>query len=288
VSIYRQEVIRSRNTDYTLASKALAKALLDSIGDKNQVLLKTLHPTLKIYSLTPRQIVDAMVAKHGIPTSEDIHKLREPLSLALTSLSDLESHMGNFLLASQRLTRSGQGETPYHYFELYLVTVAGFPSVALAMMGYYSRYPAIAQQNLATLFPFLDDMKDHLTKTDSASPFSAAARGPAQIPARRPGKKHTKRDKKQGQQQQPQSSRTTRWGPYGAVNSAAHTYPQADPRDAEMAELKAQLAALMSGPVYGANFGMPVYPPANTNATLASSARPRRYYCWLHGWNNSL
>jgi hypothetical protein len=43
----------------------------------------------------------------------------------------------------------------------------------------------------------------------------------------------------------------------------------------------------MSGPVYGANFGMPLYPPANTIATLASSARPRRYYCRLHGWNNS-
>jgi hypothetical protein len=81
VSIYREEI--TRHTDYTLASKALAKALLDSIGDKNQVLLKTLHPTLKIYSLTSRQIVDAMIAKHGIPTSEDIHKLREPLSLAL-------------------------------------------------------------------------------------------------------------------------------------------------------------------------------------------------------------
>ena len=46
----------------------------------------------------------------------------------------------------------------------------------------------------------------------------------------------------------PQSSRTTRC-PSGAVNSAAHTYPQADPRDAEMPELKAQLAVLMSGPV---------------------------------------
>ncbi len=75
-----------------------------------------------------------LITRPGLLT----HKLREPLSLALTSLSDLESHMGNFLLASQRLTRSGQGETPYHYFELYLVTVAGFPSVALAMMGYYS------------------------------------------------------------------------------------------------------------------------------------------------------
>jgi hypothetical protein len=52
VSIYREKV--TQYTDYTLTSKALAKALLDSIGDKNQVLLKTLHPTLKMYSLTPR------------------------------------------------------------------------------------------------------------------------------------------------------------------------------------------------------------------------------------------
>jgi hypothetical protein len=35
-SIYRQKV--TRHTDYTLAPKALAKALLDNIGDKNQVL----------------------------------------------------------------------------------------------------------------------------------------------------------------------------------------------------------------------------------------------------------
>jgi hypothetical protein len=73
VSICRQDV--TRRTDYTLTSKTLAKALLESIGDKNMVLLKPLHPTLKIYSLSPRQIVDAMVAKHGIPTSEGIHKL---------------------------------------------------------------------------------------------------------------------------------------------------------------------------------------------------------------------
>jgi hypothetical protein len=51
--------------------------------------------------------------------------------------------MANFLLASQRLTRSGQGKRPYEYFESYLVTVTGFPSVALAMLGYYARYPAI-------------------------------------------------------------------------------------------------------------------------------------------------
>ncbi len=99
--------------------------------------------------------MDTMIAKHGIPTSDDVNKLREPLSRALTSLSDLESHMGNYLLASQRLTRSGQGETPYHYFELFLVTVSGFPSVTHSMTTYYAQYPAILQQSLETLPPFL-------------------------------------------------------------------------------------------------------------------------------------
>jgi hypothetical protein len=118
-----------------------------------------------------------MTRKHGIATSDDITKLREPLSLALTSLSDLESHMAIFLLASQRLTRSGQGETPYHYFELYLLTVAGFPSMALSLTPYYAQYPALAQQSLATLFTYLENLWDHLIRIDPASPFSSAAKG---------------------------------------------------------------------------------------------------------------
>jgi hypothetical protein len=31
------------------------------------------------------------------------------------------------------------------------------------MAGYYTQYPAILQQSLATLFPFLENLKDHLT-----------------------------------------------------------------------------------------------------------------------------
>jgi hypothetical protein len=64
---------------------------------------------------------------------------------ALTSLSDLTDHMDSFLLASQRLTRSGQGETDYNYFKLFLETVSGFPSVPASMAGYYTQYPAILQ-----------------------------------------------------------------------------------------------------------------------------------------------
>jgi hypothetical protein len=65
--------------------------------------------------LTPRQIVDTMLAQHGVATGDDVSKLRDPLSQAMTSLSDLTKHMASFLLASQRLNRSGQVETAYRY-----------------------------------------------------------------------------------------------------------------------------------------------------------------------------
>jgi hypothetical protein len=88
--------------------------------------------------LSSRETVDTMRAKHGVATSDDISKLQDLLSQNLTPLSDLTDHMDYFLLANQRLTKSGQGETDYKYFELFLETVSGFPSVPASMAGYYT------------------------------------------------------------------------------------------------------------------------------------------------------
>ncbi len=103
-----------RITAWPAASSTLNTALLASVGEKNRNHLKTTFPALKLYMLSPREIVDAMRAKHGVATSDDVSRLRDPLSRALTSLSDLTGHMDSFLLASQRLTRCGQGETDYN------------------------------------------------------------------------------------------------------------------------------------------------------------------------------
>jgi hypothetical protein len=175
VSIYREEATKHR--DFSKASSALTTALLDSVGEANRTYLRTAFPALKSYMLTPRQVVDTMCLKHGVASSDDVSALKEPLSRALTSLSTLTSHMDSFLLASQRLTRSGQGETDFSYFKSFLETVSGFPAIALALPGYYILHPAILQQSLATLFPYLDKLRDHLVQSDTASPFSGAAKG---------------------------------------------------------------------------------------------------------------
>jgi len=132
VNLHR--MLMAKYNDFSLASSALNTALLASIGDVNQNILRTTFPALKPYMLTPLQIVTTMLAQHGVATGDDVSKLHDPLSRAMTSLSDLTKHMATFLLASQRLTRSGQGETPYKYFKLFLETVASFPSIGQSLM----------------------------------------------------------------------------------------------------------------------------------------------------------
>ena len=290
VSIYREEATKHR--DFQKASSALTTALLDSVGEANRTLLRTAFPTLKPYMLTPRQVVDTMCLKHGVASSDDVSALKEPLSRALTSLSNLSNHMDSFLLASQRLTRSGQGETDFSYFKAFLETVSGFPSIALAMPGYYVTYPAILQQSLATLFPYLETLRDHLVRSDTASPFSGAAAQRNRRPKK--GKQQQQQQlQPQQQQRQPQQQhqhRYPKWSPTGPVAFTAATTADLARNPADVAEiqrLNEAMAAIGSSSGYGTQYGMlpPPTPPAN--AYMSSSARPRQFYCWLHGWNNT-
>jgi hypothetical protein len=154
-----------------MASSTLNTAILARVGEKNR---KTSFPNLKLYMLSPREIVDTMRAKHGVATSDDVSKLRDPMSRALTPLSDLTDHMNSFLLTSQCLTRSSQGETDYKYFEFIIETVSGFPLCRPVWPNTTRTSPL--QQSLVTLFPFREKLKDHLDRGDPSSPFSRAAK----------------------------------------------------------------------------------------------------------------
>jgi hypothetical protein len=81
VSLYRMEA--TRHADYSMASSTLNTILLASVGEKNRNHLKTTFPALKLYMLSPREIVETMRAKHGVATSDDVSRLRDPLSRAL-------------------------------------------------------------------------------------------------------------------------------------------------------------------------------------------------------------
>ena len=197
--------------------------------------------------------------------------------------------MDSFLLASQRLTRSGQGETDYRYFELFLETVLGFPSVPASMAGYYTTYPAILQQSLATLFPYLENLKDYLTRGDPSSPFSGAVKVVQRLalrnrqPRSRPNNNRTK-------QQQPanapapyrssmpntSTNQRLRWGPQGQIAMQASSF---GPEQTEIARLQAVIANMTSSPAQHAYAGMPSAHDPYSHVSLLSSARPRPFYC---------
>ncbi len=134
----------TRYTDFTFVSGNLTTALLASISATNMDILRTTFPDLAPYMIAPRQIVGTMARQHGVTTGDDVSKLLSPLWLPLTSLNDLTKHMSSFcfLLASQCLTRSGQGETTYKYFKMFLETVASFPSIEMCLTTYYTTHPA--------------------------------------------------------------------------------------------------------------------------------------------------
>jgi hypothetical protein len=288
VAKYKEAVLKHQA--FNQASSALAKALLVSIGDENQTHLRTTFVNVKIYALTPAQIVTTMIAKHGVATGDDIQRLKEPLSQALLSLSDFERHMGKYLLASQKLTRAGQGLTDYAYFQAFLLTVQDFPAMTQSMSLYYAKYPTVGQKSLATLFPFLTEQKEFILQQSASSLFSGAAT-PAPAPAKTPNNPKNKGKNKgrgKGNKQQKQHGRV-KWGPQGPI--ALSAVPEIDPLAAayhEIGRLQGMMAGYMgTSPAQGASEELPVYSPPYPNSTLNADSRPRQYYCWLHGYNNS-
>ena len=85
VNIHR--MLMAKYNDFSLASSALNTALLVSIGDVNQNILRTTFPALKPYMLTPIQIVTTMLAQHGVATGDDITKLQAPIFSLQASVS---------------------------------------------------------------------------------------------------------------------------------------------------------------------------------------------------------
>ena len=89
---------------YALASKALATAILDSLGESNQAALKVAFHPRPLHFLTPLEMVDEMIRKHAALTGPDLQKLRAPLHEPLQAIADLEKHMTAFHLASLKLS----------------------------------------------------------------------------------------------------------------------------------------------------------------------------------------
>ncbi len=123
-------------------------------------------------------------------------------------------------------------------------------------------------------------MKDHLLRNESST---RAAHGnnkqQNQQNRRKKGPKGNKTN------QHPQRSSPHGPTPLLAATVATPTSAPTDysPYVAEIQRLQSALAAHTGSYQPGTDFGMSVA----LQATPTSADRPREFYCWLHGWNNT-
>jgi hypothetical protein len=191
--------------------------------------------------------------------------------------------MDSFLLASQRLTRSGQGETDYNISSSFsklcqasrlcrLVWPDTTPSIRLYFSRAWSRFS--------------------LTRGDPSSPFSGAAKAlqrPAthnRQPRSRPNNTTNNRTKQQQQLASMPPYRPSnpnagnhqkfRWGPQGQIAMQASSFGH---DKVKIARLHAVIVNMTGGPGQYASNGMPSAPDPYSDVSLLSSARPRPFYC---------
>jgi hypothetical protein len=268
---------------YTLALNSLSSALLASVGPVNTTLLKVAYTPTPLHFLTPRQIIDCMFTKHASLTGPDLKKLRAPLFEPLQAVAELEAHMGKFVLASIKLSATGHGEDSYRYFELFLESIKGFPLISTTLDGFYQRYPTVPQQNITSLFGYLEPMVSHLIEQTGSAPFSGGAITP-KAPTPNPNRRKKVKGKQKGQ-----------WGSWANEGAAAHlaggvfqaqtppTFLDTDREAGYMAEIERLQARLIISDAQNA-FSMQHVYAAQQNGSSAS--RPRSHYCGMHGWNN--
>jgi hypothetical protein len=131
-------------------------------------------------------------------------------------------------------------------------------------------------------------MKDYLLKSNPGTPFSGSAQHGG---TKGKSRNNKNKGKKQPAQANPRTqARTLRWSPHGPTLLAATPAPTPAPTTdyapyvAEIQRLQTMLTAQAQSPYPDAQFNLPV---SSHLSTVFSASRPREFYCWLHGWNNT-
>jgi hypothetical protein len=168
----------TRHADYSMASSTLNTALLASVGEENRNHLKTPEA---IHALSARN------SRHHACQARCQQAPRPPVSSSDAIVGPDWPH-GFLIPVGQPAsdTERPRGNR----------LVSGFPSVPASMAG-YTQYPAILQQSLATLFPFLENLKDHLTRSrftvfrsSKSSPTFRYSQPPASVPPQQQQQPH--------------------------------------------------------------------------------------------------
>ncbi len=150
-------------------------AILDSIGEANRLAIS--DPLTDTLHLTPRAVIVAMTALHGVMTGAEVDTLRLPLKKKLSAVSDLPSHIVTFRGVLARLANAGQATLPFDVYRLFLATLTPFPVFQQYTLLFTVANGAIAQQTFEAYAAYILPQLHNILAHSNPRPFAGNLEG---------------------------------------------------------------------------------------------------------------
>jgi hypothetical protein len=151
-------------------------AILDSVGEANRLVIS--DPLTDTLHLTPRGVIIAMTALHGVMTGAEVDALRQPLKKKLSAVSDLPSHIVTFRGVLARLANAEQATLPFNVYRLFLATLTPFPVFQqLYTLLFTVANGAIAQQTFETYAAYILPQLHNILAHSNPRPFAGNLEG---------------------------------------------------------------------------------------------------------------
>ena len=156
-------------------SASFLLAILDSIGEANRLAIS--DPLTDTLHLTPRAVIVAMTALHGVMTGAEVDTLRLPLKKKLSAVSDLPSHIVTFRGVLARLANAGQATLPFDVYRLFLATLTPFPVFQQYTLLFTVANGAIAQQTFEAYAAYILPQLHNILAHSNPRPFAGNLEG---------------------------------------------------------------------------------------------------------------
>jgi hypothetical protein len=158
-----------------VCSASFLLAILDSIGEANCLAIS--DPLTDTLHLTPRGVIVAMTALHGVMTGVKVDALRLLLKKKLSAVSDLPSHVVTFRGVLARLANAGQATLPFDVYRLFLATLTPFPVFQQYTLLFTVANGAIAQQMFEAYAVYIIPQLHNILAHSNPRPFAGNLEG---------------------------------------------------------------------------------------------------------------
>jgi hypothetical protein len=143
----------------------LKNKLIASLGPSDQAMLS--HPIFGMMNVTPRQIMDHLIANYGHLDSSDLLRLDQDLTIKMASAEVFETVSGKHKIIHDKLAFAGQPLSEHLKCRKLKEATYHVPSIKMAIDSYHTARPLVANQTFSTLVAHITEQAPNFLPSSS-------------------------------------------------------------------------------------------------------------------------